>query len=900
VAQHGAAIVQRLEHSDEYVRGAAVEVLGTSAEAVARHAPEVLRHTGAADDRVASFARSIVPLVQPATLASRLLLPDGGEAAFKPLGLMAEYAELLGRTVAADPALGELKAADGERYVDIACFECRRAMERALFLLNRFQVDSGPPLHFSATAAVVAATDQSDANRGTRCALKAMRDLGQVCAELAGRKGLDARYVVAVLHVYVDTSVEECDRLDEAAKQLGVTVERRDLEARLGAELAARSRGATGAADNGPTANEADVPSSTDVPADVSKKSKTSGYRFLLVLELADRNLTTTIIHDHIAGEDFFLIRKIAADLARALDHLHANGRIHADFKLLNAVRIASSWQLIDMDVSCDIGKPFGGKVPSSGYCPPEMARVLLGATDDSTGVVDTAKLCEYKASVAFDLWSFGVVFYHLIFGRPLWLTDQNDNVIFDDLRTLAGAAGAPPLVASLDKALYSGERRGASVDLAAASALLRKLLEPDPDKRQQHFAKTADQPLKMVLDEPFFQGQALDDATLNEIRAEQREIRAEQLKQTALLTAIDKRTVTIEGLQRSTIAQLDRHASNLRACIQAVADDTAPTAFVILSHRPGAKPEDSLLQEVQSELASATVELEATGAVVKQLFSGQSRGAAFLRCGRGMLSLYDRGTSAYSQAAGLAEQVRGAITDPKAFMLEQLKARAVETLYLCLVCELCWMPQPGEYEVTQQSEACRQVMPMAKATLSTIKALNGVAGIAQCFFPMAVPTVPRSVLQEMRATIDQFDAESSVVEFDEVQRVLEAGDAEGKREQGKQEGHCARQFKRLLEKEDPDHNWAQLTRMLLDEGKSVWVCACCREKVESNRSMSYAGLRELCTPDAVKNFRVEGADAVVATRLASADHVAAVSSSGAHDEMLIEVKASGSRCSLM
>ena len=71
---------------------------------------------------------------------------------------------------------------------------------------------------------------------------------------------------------------------------------------------------------------------------------------------------------------------------------------------------------------------------------------------------------------------------------------------------------------------------------------------------------------------------------------------------------------------------------------------------------------------------------------------------------------------------------------------------------------------------------------------------------------------------------------------------------------------------------------------MLLDEGKSVWICGCCREKVESNRDMSYAGLRELCKPDAVKNFRVEGADAVVATRLASVDHVATVSLSGAHD----------------
>ena len=28
------------------------------------------------------------------------------------------------------------------------------------------------------------------------------------------------------------------------------------------------------------------------------------------------------------------------------------------------------------------------------------------------------------------------------------------------------------------------------------------------------------------------------------------------------------------------------------------------------------------------------------------------------------------------------------------------------------------------------------QVMPIAKATLYTIKAVNGLAGIAQCFFP--------------------------------------------------------------------------------------------------------------------------------------------------------------------
>ena len=85
---------------------------------------------------------------------------------------------------------------------------------------------------------------------------------------------------------------------------------------------------------------------------------------------------------------------------------------------------------------------------------------------------------------------------------------------------------------------------------------------------------------------------------------------------------------------------------------------------------------------------------------------------------------------------------------------------RAVDTLELCLVCEVCWRPQRnGAYDVTTKSDLCAkvrarqhshtcytsfgnrspcvaQVMPVAKATLYTIKAVNGLAGIAQCFFP--------------------------------------------------------------------------------------------------------------------------------------------------------------------
>jgi serine/threonine protein kinase len=143
------------------------------------------------------------------------------------------------------------------------------------------------------------------------------------------------------------------------------------------------------------------------------------------------------------------------------------------------------------------------------------MARVLLRATNEK-GEVDGEKLAEYKANVAYDLWSFGVVLFHLCFGRPLWLTDINDNVTPEDLRVLASGSGES-LRRVLDKALNKGEKRTASIDLKAATALLRKLLEPDPSKRLGYFELT-DRPMEAVLEEPFFQALGIDAATLKEI----------------------------------------------------------------------------------------------------------------------------------------------------------------------------------------------------------------------------------------------------------------------------------------------------------------------------------------------------------------------------------------------
>jgi serine/threonine protein kinase len=67
------------------------------------------------------------------------------------------------------------------------------------------------------------------------------------------------------------------------------------------------------------------------------------------------------------------------------------------------------------------------------------MAKVLLAVHNAETDEAKTQELSKYTASVAYDLWSFGVVLFHLCYGISLFNTDQNDNVSLRDLSSLAG-----------------------------------------------------------------------------------------------------------------------------------------------------------------------------------------------------------------------------------------------------------------------------------------------------------------------------------------------------------------------------------------------------------------------------------------------------------------------------
>merc|ERR1740124_502441 len=191
--------------------------------------------------------------------------------------------------------------------------------------------------------------------------------------------------------------------------------------------------------------------------------------------------------------------------------------------------------------------------------------------------------------------------------------------------------------------------------------------------------------------------------------------------------------------------------------------------------------------------------------------------------------------TEMYSQGQGLVSKISSAISDPSGFLKDQLKLR--------LVCEVCWRPQrEGAYEVTTKSDLCAKVMPVAKATLYTIKAVNGLAGVAQCFFP-GVAAVPKKSLERASNLLEELDAPSSVAEFDNMQARLESDTKD--KDAGKMEGGCLREFTRFLEKEDPSHKWADLQRALLAEGQSVWCCKDCIGIINENKDATYQVIRD-------------------------------------------------------
>ncbi|CAH0367814.1 unnamed protein product [Pelagomonas calceolata] len=708
------------------------------------------------------------------------------------------YADRLGARVRKDPAFADLTNDKGQRVVELACFECRAQMQKALFLLRRYAVDKTPPLHFSATAAVLGATDHDKSDVKPRRALKAMRRVDQVLAELEGRAGLDRRFVVAVVAVHVSATVSAVDHDEVAAaagKLDGVVVERAEgLGEDLAGLLAAREQ-----------QNDASA-------------GRFMGYDYLLVMELAEESLSKKIIHGGVCGVDLVEIRKIAREMAEALDHLHLKGRIHADLKPLNVVRVGTTWQLVDLDVSCAIGDPFGTKKPSLGYCPPEMAQTILDAMDASDRL-DTALLSAYTADKAYDLWSLGVVLFHLATGTPLWKTDKNDDTspkglrklvkrCFDLDRKLAVAAPRPT-----DD--FDGDLQMLAFDL------IRKLLTPEPDERLKAFKGAT--PMRGVLQHGFFsnergaagRGDAGRDDEVMKVFAE---VRASQAQ---ILRSVN----AVRDLGEEHRDELRATGKSLRKAIFEASEVKTPTAFVVLKEKLPPLEEDEQLRVKVKEDG----EVVAGGALPDEVNHRVKQAKAWLKfCSECVEGVAECSPKAI---AGAAKGAPECVEDLKKAAGDLLVG---EEMWFYLIDELTGEPvrsAGGVYpiRITEPSELVGKLLPVMQVGLHAATLVNGVSGVVRLFgYPF--PSVPEKLREGAERSVEVLKQESSVEKFGAIQEHVETQDEQATSVRGA----SLRELEKFLAKEDPRGTYAGLQKVGDDsDGTAVWTTLTDPEEVQ-------------------------------------------------------------------
>eukprot|EP01043_Picozoa_sp_COSAG02_P022755 COSAG02_NODE_1192_length_13974_cov_16.770378_2_plen_861_part_00 len=241
--------------------------------------------------------------------------------------------------------------------------------------LGRYHIDSGPPVHRSATCEVRFATD---CRTSGRVALKLMTNQHQFEAEITGRRVTDgstlsAEIVCAVIgwHTPNDCMIEN---RQETSSVFFV------------------------------------VPSAK------------SSYEYVLVMSCGERSLHDACAKERIAGIRLRDIKDAARCVASCLRELHANAVCHGDLKQRNVLRFNDKWILCDMDAASSFQQPIGDKT-STAYCPPELAR---------------AKFAEGRATIqcadpSFDVWSFGVILFELCSGQTLFTQDIANDELIDD-----------------------------------------------------------------------------------------------------------------------------------------------------------------------------------------------------------------------------------------------------------------------------------------------------------------------------------------------------------------------------------------------------------------------------------------------------------------------------------
>ena len=257
-------------------------------------------------------------------------------------------------------------------------------------------------------------------------------------------------------------------------------------------------------------------------------------FKHCIIMPAADRTLDAIFRSER---PDMTHVRAIMEEIAHALKHLHDDKKIiHGDLKMLNILRVDGRIRLIDFDAACTLGTPAGCKF-SSGVLPPEMFahltveeseqfttywkrifnkdpkltstdEVKLGqaeselwekikpriAADGKVIVVKTFAMDDSKpinkpimaglpydlveASVAIDVWAFGVLLYCLVSASPLLVVNRDEDLLDKDYASILEWADKK---GGMLKELIDTQIRPKD---SSAADLLNHLLNPNPESR--------------------------------------------------------------------------------------------------------------------------------------------------------------------------------------------------------------------------------------------------------------------------------------------------------------------------------------------------------------------------------------------------------------------------------
>ncbi|XP_065087898.1 serine/threonine-protein kinase meng-po [Ochlerotatus camptorhynchus] len=188
---------------------------------------------------------------------------------------------------------------------------------------------------------------------------------------------------------------------------------------------------------------------------------ETAGF-YVFTQEYAPLGDLTSNVSDSGIGE--LHTKRVARQLASAIDYLHQKELIHRDIKLDNVLVFRSDFariKLCDFGESRRIGEEVLRRNEWLPYSPPE---VLTVKTDD-----------KYKTDTAHDVWQFGIVCFVCLTGCLPWQKASVDDPRFNRFQLWHNATLTFPMkrCPKLFKLLS-----------ARACKIFKKFLDPRPDRR--------------------------------------------------------------------------------------------------------------------------------------------------------------------------------------------------------------------------------------------------------------------------------------------------------------------------------------------------------------------------------------------------------------------------------